>query len=293
MTRALLISLLLLFFYPPFASASDEAVLLTGDVQMRLGDAFMSEGEYYRAITEYKKYLILFPDGRQADAALFKAGMASYRGAEYDAAVETFASLRSRFPQSPHAAESAYYEALCHTRLERFDKAAIAFEAASAHFPESATAPKARLGRALAEFDSGNLPNARQNLTRFLRDFPEDPRFRNVRDALSLFPQDDELPRKSPVAAGILSALAPGSGHAYAGHYGDAVTALLLNGLFIAGTVVAVQQENYALAGVVGVIGLPFYVGNIYGGANAATKWNLSVRKGFRDKLAVTLDFRY
>jgi len=79
----------------------------------------------------------------------------------------------------------------------------------------------------------------------------------------------------------------------YAGHYGDGATALLLNGLFIAGTVVAVRQENYAVAGIVGVIGLPFYVGNIYGAANAATKWNLSVRKELRDKLAVTLDYNF
>jgi tetratricopeptide (TPR) repeat protein len=293
MTRLPLLSLLFLLLLPIAVSAADEAVLLTGEVQMRLGDAFMMEGEYYRAITEYKKYLILFPDGRQTDAALFKAGMASYRGMEYEPAAETFASVRARFPASPHAAEAAYYEAVCYTRLNRFDKASQAFEAAATYNPASDSAPKARIGRALTEFDMGDLAGTRHDLSRFLIDFSRDPRSENVRAALSLLPQEDELPRKSPLTAGVLSALIPGSGHMYAGHYGDGVTALLLNGLFIAGTVVAIQQENYAVAGIVGVIGLPFYIGNIYGAANAATKWNVGVRKGLRDRLAVTLDYRF
>lgn len=294
MTRLFLISvLLLLHLLPTVAPAADEAVLLTGDVQMRLGDAFMADGEYYRAITEYKKYLILFPDGRQADTALFMAGMASYRGMEYESAAETLASVRARFPASPYAAESAYYEGVCYARLKLLDKSAPAFETAATYTPVSGTAPKARLARALVEFDRGDHTETRQDFNRFLTDFPQDPRSGNVRAALALLPQGDELPRKSPLTAGILSAVVPGSGHMYAGHYGDGVTALLLNGLFIAGTVVAIQQENYAVAGIVGVIGLPFYIGNIYGAANAATKWNLGVRKGLRERLAVTLDYSF
>jgi tetratricopeptide (TPR) repeat protein len=294
MNRIHLISLLLMtLLLPAPVPAADEVFLLTGDVQMRLGDAFMAEGEYYRAITEYKKYLILFPGGSQADAALFKAGMASYSGMEYESAAETFASLRARFPASPRAAESAYFEGLCHARLNRLDRAAPAFDTAAAREPASDAASRARLGRAMLAFDSGDLAETRRDLTRILVDFPRDIRADSVRTALSLLPQQDDLPRKSPLTAGFLSALLPGSGHMYAGHYGDGATALLLNGLFIAGTVVAIRQENYALAGVVGVIGLPFYAGNIYGAANAATKWNLAVRTGLRDRLAVTLDVRF
>jgi len=44
---------------------------------------------------------------------------------------------------------------------------------------------------------------------------------------------------------------------------------------------------------VVGGIGLPFYLGNIYGPANAANLWNLSLNRDLRDRLAVTLDYRY
>ena len=293
MTRLSLIALLLCFLLQINLAAADESIVLTGDVQMRLGDAFMAEGEYYRAVTEYKKYLILFPGGRQSDTALFKTGRAYYLGLEYESAVQIFASLRSRFPDSSHAAEATYHEGICNAKLNRLDKAAAAFEAAATTETALEIAPRARLGRALVEFDRGDLGETRNDLQRFIADFPADPRAGKVETTLSLLPQDGELPRKSPLTAGILSAIVPGSGHMYAGHSGDGATALLLNGLFIAGTAVAIQQENYAVAGVVGIIGLPFYIGNIYGAANAATKWNLGVRKGLRDKLAVTLDYRF
>jgi tetratricopeptide (TPR) repeat protein len=293
MTRLCFIVLLLLVLLPVCVTAADDSIVLTGDIQMRLGDAFMSEGEYYRAITEYKKYLILFPDGSQRDAALFQAGRAYYLGLEYDPAVQAFAELRSRFPDSPYAAEAAFLAGVCNARLNRPDKADDAFEEAAVRKTAPAIASEARLGRSFLDFDRGDMTGARDELQRFLADFPADQRAGKVRTALTLLPQDGELPRKSTLAAGILSAIVPGSGHVYAGHYGDGATALLLNGLFITGTVVAVRQENYAVAGVVGVIGLPFYIGNIYGAANVAAKWNLAVSKGLRDRLAVTLDYRF
>jgi TM2 domain-containing membrane protein YozV len=102
-----------------------------------------------------------------------------------------------------------------------------------------------------------------------------------------------ELPEKSPLIAGVMSAVIPGSGHIYAGHTGDGITAFFLNGLFIAGTITAIHQENYAVAGVVGVIGLPFYIGNIYGAANAAKKYTIGVKKDLRGKIALSLDYPF
>jgi len=293
MKRLFLISILLCVLLQINIAAADEPIILSGEIQIRLGDAFMSEGEYYRAVTEYKKYLILFPDGKQSDTALFKTAMAYYLGMEYQPASEIFALLRTKFPASHFVAESAYFEGVCNAKLNRLDRAAAAFESAAA--PQNATevAPKARLGHSLVKFDQGDLSETRKDLNRFIADFPVDPRSEKVQTALLLLPQDAELPKKSLFLAGILSAIVPGSGYMYAEHYGDGVTALLLNGLFIAGTVVAIQQENYAVAGVVRVIGLPFYIGNIYGAANAANKWNLGIHKELREKLAVTLDYRF
>jgi hypothetical protein len=47
------------------------------------------------------------------------------------------------------------------------------------------------------------------------------------------------------------------------------------------------------VAGIVGGIGLPFYFGNIYGSANAAKKWNLSVKRDLRNRVFLTLEFNF
>ena len=279
--------------FPASLSAAETGIFITEELQLKLGDAFMEEGEYYRAITEYKKFLFLFPDSEKADYALFRVGLASYRGEEYETAAHTFATVRETYGGGRVAAGSAYYEGLSLWNLGRFDRAESAFDGVVATDPASEYAPLALLGKSLVSYDRKNIPGCRNELERFLASYPEDHRADNVRETIALLDNNRELPRKSPVLAGVMSAVVPGSGYMYAGRYGDGIMALIVNGLFIAGTVVAIHQENYAVAGIVGGIGLPFYVGNIYGSANAATKWNIGVRKEFRGKIAVSLDYHY
>jgi tetratricopeptide (TPR) repeat protein len=278
---------------PAFADRA--IIVLSDEVQLKLGDAFSSEGEYYRAITEYKKLLILFPDSPHADFALFKIGMSYYHGEEYEQAVQTFASFRKKFPASSHTYAVSYQQGLALVRLNLPDQASEAFAAAEAASPASASDQrKAVFGRVLAEYDRGNTDAVRIGLERFMEKHPPDDQgAKQVTTALSMLEQQQDQRSKSPLAAGILSAVVPGSGHIYSGHYGDGFTALLLNGLFIGGTLAAVKQENYPIAAVAAIIGLPFYIGNIYGAANAATKWNIAARKDLRGKLAVTLEYPF
>ena len=123
--------------------------------------------------------------------------------------------------------------------------------------------------------------------------YPEDDRAANIPRSLSLLDVYEASPRKSTAVAGTLSAIVPGSGQLYAERYQDGLMAFAVNGLFIAGTIAAIDSENYALAGIVGGVGLPFYIGNIYGAANAARQWNLSLSRKLRNELSVTLDFHY
>lgn len=294
--RSLIFLLLLVAVFPASpvpVFAEDQRIVITEAVQLKLGDAFMAEDEYYRAITEYKKFLFLFPDSGKAGYASFRIGLAYYRGQEYEAAAQTFATVKKKYKESGYVAESGYFEGLSYWKLGRFDRAETMFEQVVAQAPASAQAPLALLGKSLVSFDEKNLPGCREGLSRFLTSYPDDPQARNVRQTIALLDEKGEPPRKSPVLAGMMSALVPGSGYMYAGRYGDGITALVVNGLFIAGTVVAIHQEEYAVAAIVGGVGLPFYVGNIYGSANAATKWNIGVRKELRERIVVSLDYHY
>jgi len=269
--------------------ADGGAVLVTGDVQLKIADAFMEEGEYYRALTEYKKFLILFPDSGKADYAAFEIGMAYFKGEEYGAAARSFLAMREKYPESGYAIHAGYLDGYSQWKLKNYDRARAALETVVEQHPESEYASRALVVICLAALDENKAEVSRQALNRFLERYPGHHGEENVKEAAAQIDRYQELPEKSPVLAGVMSAILPGSGYIYAEHYGDGITAFLINGLFIAGTITAIHQENYAVAGIVGGVGVPFYLGNIYGSANAAKKWNLGVRNEIIQKIHSTL----
>jgi tetratricopeptide (TPR) repeat protein len=282
------------FFFLVLASGSplyadSGAVLFTDDVQLKIADSFMEEGEYYRAVTEYKRFLIIFPDSEKADYASFKIGMAHFKGEDYGTAAQSFRALRDKYPESGYAIQAGYLEGSSQWKMKNYDRARGVLEALVQKHPESEYAPRALVVICLAALDKSKAQVSRQVLDRFLDRYPGHPGAENVKEATVQLDRYQELPEKSPALAGILSAILPGSGYIYAEHYGDGITAFLINGLFIAGTVTAIHQENYAVAGIVGGIGVPFYLGNIYGSANAAKKWNLGIRNEVIKKIHSTL----
>jgi len=274
------------------ARGEPRTIVITDEVQLGLGDAFLADGEYYRAVTEYLRYLYLFPEAERASYALLQIGLAHFRGGDYQRAIDYFARVRASYDPE-HFAAAAYHEGLCYERLNQPDQARDAFERAVVFDTAGAPAREALLGKALSRVRQGDLAGGRTELARFQALYPQEPRVGSVSRAVAQIDAQAGVPGKSPLLAGALSAVIPGSGQAYAGRYRDGLVALLVNGLFIAGTAVAIDQENYATAAVVGGIGLPFYLGNIYGAANAANRWNLSLHRELRDRLAVTLDYHY
>jgi len=273
--------------------ATERGVLLTEDIQLKIADAFMDEGEYYRAVTEYKRFLILFPDSERADYVLFRMGEACYRGEEYETSARSFAIVGDKYGDSAYAPQARYFEGLSYWKSKKYAEAGRSFEILARVYPHAEHAPLALVARAMLALDQDHADLSRHELETLVNTYPEYQGSVRAEEAMKLLDQYQNLPRKSEVAAGIMSALVPGSGYFYAEHYADGITAFIINALAVAGTVTAIYQENYAVAGIVGGIGIPFYFGNIYGSANAAKKWNLGVRKELRNRIQVTLGYHF
>lgn len=274
------------------ARGEPRTLVITDELQLGLADNFMAEGEYYRAITEFKKFLYFFPDSDQADYVRLQIGLAYYRGGECPQAIESFAKIRQHYP-SEHFATATFYEGVCRSKLKNPRAAADDFERVAAVEPAAPEGADALAGIALAALDHEDWQASRNALERLSRSYPDTPQGAAARDAIPLVEDAATGPRKSPVAAGMLSAIVPGSGYAYAGRPRDGLVALLVNGLFIAGTAVAIDQDNIPAAVLIGGAGLPFYLGNIYGSADAARTWNLSIARELRRDLSLRLDFHY
>jgi outer membrane protein assembly factor BamD (BamD/ComL family) len=272
-------------------SAAEPGILITEEVQLRVADTFMEEKEYYRAITEYKRFLILFPDSTQGDYVLLQTGIAYFRGGESEGAVRNFEALRERYPQSCRVAASLFFDAMALWKGGSAKKSGDCFLNIVSEYPDSRYSPRALAAAALIELDGDNPQASRSLLGRFIEAYPDHLEIGSVHSAIAMIDGYTQLPQKSEVLAGILSAVIPGAGYAYAGDYGTAVMSFFVNGAFIAGAWTAFAKELYAVGGVVGGVGVPFYIGNIYGSALAVKKSNRAVKQEVRERVYEALGF--
>jgi hypothetical protein len=99
---------------------------------------------------------------------------------------------------------------------------------------------------------------------------------------------------KSPRTGGLMGII-PGLGYVYSGEYGNAVRSLILNALFIYGMVDTAQEDQWGGFGIITFFELTWYTGSIYGGFDAAHRYNqerlLSVAEEIDGDLNLRPDF--
>jgi hypothetical protein len=110
------------------------------------------------------------------------------------------------------------------------------------------------------------------------------PLYPNAQDLAKMSLQGETLPYKKPTAAGALAIL-PGLGHLYCERPKDALVAFLLNGVTIWAAIEAFDEDLQVLGGILLLLELGFYTGNIYSAVNSAHKFNRKVRNDFRRNL--------
>lgn len=78
---------------------------------------------------------------------------------------------------------------------------------------------------------------------------------------------------KIPVLGGVLG-LVPGLGYVYAGEYANGLRSLILNGLFMGAMVYSGMEDQWGAFAVISFFEITWYSGSIYGGIDAAQRYN-------------------
>lgn len=94
------------------------------------------------------------------------------------------------------------------------------------------------------------------------------------------------LKTKSPVVAGILSGIVPGTGKMYSKDYVNGIISLLFIGAttYQAYTRFSKNGSKSVSGWIYGGIGFGFYLGNIYGSVKSAKRYNQKINKNLYDK---------
>jgi tetratricopeptide (TPR) repeat protein len=115
---------------------------------------------------------------------------------------------------------------------------------------------------AVARLHAGDVERAREGLASGIET-----------NALGALDRYAAKPRKKPWLGGMLG-LIPGLGYAYSGEYANGARSLILNGLFMFGMATTAEDEQWGGFAVISFFELTWYSGSIYGGLDAAHRYN-------------------
>jgi tetratricopeptide (TPR) repeat protein len=270
-----------LWAQPPLSHPTAPPAGLSAEQILGFAEQLMGEGEYFRAITEYRRFLFSYPDDARAAMVLFRIGLALYRGRSYGEALQTFREVAQRYSTTVYGRQARLWQGESLLRQAQYEMAEQVYTEIIEHDPE-ASGQFARYQRGWTFLYRRRWQEA---AAEFQHVSPENPLYAAAQRLSTEARDGAQLPRKSPALAGILSGLLPGSGQLYNGRRGDALLAFLLNGLFIVGTVEAIEGGELAIAGVLSFFEVGWYTGNVYGAVNGAHKHNRQMTETFLQNL--------
>src|SRR5262245_2769661 len=248
-----------------------ETVSFSANQLFIFAEQLMREGEYFRAITEYRRFLFYYPEDPRRVMVHFSIGLAFYRGESYVEALQTFQEVTQRYPNTAYGKQAWLWQGESLIRLGQYTTAEQLYTEITESFPHDRIGQQARYQRAWTLLYRRQWRDA---ATQFQQVAPDSDLYQSAQVLAQEALVGEHLPTKSPVLAGIFSGLLPGSGQLYNGRLGDALLAFFLNSLFIVGAVEAVHNNIPTVAGILSFFEAGWYAGNVYGAINGAHKYN-------------------
>ncbi len=229
------------------------------EYQIALG--FAHELDLYQAITAFKRASFLIPKGDRARKleVEYEILLCYYIGRKYSEATYAYEHSNLRFIDADFPAREDLLIILfdCYTKEGNETNAAIFLEYIKNQYPESAK--KLELSEALQKAD---IPA--------LESYAKEPQYPRIKDLLTSYEHD----KKSIGKAQALNAIIPGAGFLYIGQRQTAITAALVNGLFIGASYYFFHSGNIPAGAIFTAFEAGWYFGGIYGVGEEAKFYN-------------------
>ena len=239
----------------------------------QFSEELFATGEYYRSITEARRYLFLFPKGPRSEECAKLIGDAYLMSHEWTDAIAAYDEFLTRFPASSLAGTATFHKAIALLKLGHTAEAERLFQLILSG-PDRGKKGMAARWEILLLIRQNRFDEAEKRL----KDRMLQPEIEKEAGRIEELLKEKRGARyKSPETAGVLSALLPGSGQFYNERYQDGVYSFFLNALFIFGAYKAYDSDNHGLGVILTLFELGWYTGGIYGAVGGAHKYNRQV----------------
>ncbi len=287
------VTFVLLLMLSSFSAAEEYNVTVpknsfTDEQVITFGKNLYQNKEYYRAITEFKRFIFLFPKHGEVDDARVLIAKSYFLGKNYEECAKYIGKHNIEVKQYGKKVDMLLILGDCYIKMKRYILAKEVFQTLIDTSKNAKTYNLAYLRLARLFVIEGKWQEASDA-------------YANVKDDKELtlmakkasaeIVKGVDIDKKNPVTAGILAAVLPGAGHLYVGRKQDAIVSFVLNSAFIWGIVEAFKGEKYVVGGVLCFFEFGWYGGNINGAVNGAYKYNDGERKNFQDSFFKNFDF--
>lgn len=246
----------------PFPPLTEEEKSQDWGREMQIGFGFAHQLDLYQAINAFRRAQFLIPSDQELRSReiQYEILLCYYLGRKWRDVIYTFDHSELRFADEHfpafHDLLLILYEAYSQEKMEM--QAERVLQMIQHYYPKEGQ--KLLLSQALTQ---GDLLT-----TETLADSPPPKPY------LENFLVEYQTQKKSVGKTQLLNAIIPGAGYLYLGQNQSAVTALFLNGLFIAASAYFFDQGNIAAGIIFTSFEAGWYFGGIYGGGLEAKAYN-------------------
>jgi tetratricopeptide (TPR) repeat protein len=250
---------------------------------LKLADSFADERDYYRAITEYKKVIFLFPKYEKLDWVHFQIGKMYYEGGRFPQAKHELLPLTE--VKDPYLQFiSLNYVALSYFENQEYTNAARLFNDLKAAergkdysldytiYGSMAAAGDRKFGDSFTQMEAAKKAWQAKGMAKESASGAQYSEFFDR--SLAILEKASGLSQKNPYLAVLFSALLPGSGHVYLGEWDPGIVSISLVGgaAFLAYDGFAKESAVQSIIFTTFATGA--YIGQIYSSYRTARKYN-------------------
>jgi TM2 domain-containing membrane protein YozV len=247
-------------------------------------DALMRQGDYFRAITEYKRTFFHTESDSLKNICLSRIAVAYRKSAKYESAIDYAATLLMR----PNVPASLIQKANLTVGLSYLDSRmphlAVPYFTAAAEFVEPTRFPLLCLGLAAAEMDDFEV--AKGHFERAVDPQSDGARKKEYERFAAAITAYTARSGVSPTLAAAMSFVLPGSGQIYSGHSYDGIQAFLYTGSMAFATYGLYRYEHsvkgqLSLTYIAAAITALYHAANVIGAHQTARFRNARAHRDF------------
>ncbi len=268
--------LLLSFFLPPSVHGQTTMVIKADD-QFQFAERYFDQGEYYRAIGEYERFIHFFPQDPRVALAMYKVALSYQQGERFAQAIQSFHALIEKYENTELATKSYFKMSESYVKLKQFGNALTALDNLIRQSSDLDVKDEAYYKQGWIYLEMDEWEKAQASFAAITPQNKDTYRLKQLSDDIN---KRQSLKSKSPTTAGWLAVI-PGAGHLYCERYRDALIAFLLNGAMIYAAYEAFDHDNEGLGGLICFFEAGLYSGNIYSAVNSAHKYNRKQKRDF------------